>query len=80
MWVNDRQLVDKWTVEEQPGGREGGRRPVEDSGTIALEAGKKHDIKVEIYKSGRRGLCRLLWSSPSQPRQIIPAENLTPAK
>jgi hypothetical protein len=53
---------------------------VEDFGTIALEAGKKYDIKLEIYKSGRRGLCRLLWSSPSQPRQIIPAENLTPAK
>jgi len=80
MWVKGQMLVDKWTVEEQPGSRERGRRPVEDSGTITLETGRKYDIKVEMYKSGRRGLCRLLWSSPSQPRQIVPAESLTPAK
>ena len=80
MWVKGQMLVDKWTVEEQPGSRERGRRPVEDSGTITLETGRKYDIKVEMCKSGRRGLCRLLWSSPSQPRQIVPAESLTPAK
>lgn len=65
LWVNGQNLIDRW---ENASGK--------NQGTIALEAGKKYDIKMEYYNTGGSAITRLMWSSPSQPEQAIPTSQL----
>lgn len=69
LWVNNVKLVDNWTD----------HGPVESSGTIGLTAGVRYDIRMEYYDKAGSALVQLLWSSPSVPKQIIPADGLLPA-
>lgn len=62
LWVNGVQLVNDWTS--------GAAR--EHSGTIALTANVEYDLVFEYYQAGGPGICRLEWSSPSTPRNVIP--------
>jgi hypothetical protein len=66
LWVNDQRLIDNWT----------GHSPTENSGTITLTAGQKYDIKMEYYEGGVTAVAKLLWSSPSQAKEVIPQSRL----
>ncbi|MBW3622945.1 MAG: cadherin-like domain-containing protein [Armatimonadetes bacterium] len=66
LWVNGQLLIDDWT--DHP--------PKENSGAIALEAGKKYDIKIEYFELHMVAVAQLIWSSPSTPRQIVPRNRL----
>ena len=68
LWVNNVLIVDNWTD----------HGPTETSGTITLTKGVGYDIRMEYYQKAGSALAQLLWSSPSLPKQIIPAERLTP--
>jgi hypothetical protein len=68
LWVNNVLLVDDWTD----------HGPTESSGTIALTAGVRYDIRMEYYQKGGGALVQLLWSSPSVAKQVVPRERLTP--
>jgi len=68
LWVNNVKLVDNWTD----------HGPTETSGTITLTAGVRYDITMDYYGKAGGALVQLLWSSPSLPKQILPAERLTP--
>ncbi len=48
----------------------------ENSGTITLVAGQKYDIQLEYYENMVDAVAQLLWSSQSQPKQIIPQGRL----
>ncbi|MEW6157408.1 MAG: CARDB domain-containing protein [Verrucomicrobiota bacterium] len=52
--------------------------PTEFSGTITLEAGQAYDIVMEMYENGGGAFASLSWSSPSQPKEIIPPSALLP--
>jgi hypothetical protein len=43
-----------------------------------LKAGQLYDIRMEYYEGSGVASARLFWSSPSIPRQIIPADCLIP--
>ena len=45
-----------------------------------LTAGRQYSIKVDYYNNRRRGVAKLAWSSPSEPKQIIPQQQLTPMR
>jgi hypothetical protein len=45
-------------------------------GTIALVAGQRYDLVLEVYENGGGAVARLLWSSPSLPKAAIPAAQL----
>lgn len=66
LWVNGSLLVDKWIDQG----------PTEWSGTIALTGGTKYNIQMEYYENGGGAVAQLSWSSPSQPKQIIPQNRL----
>ncbi|MCY3019443.1 MAG: PA14 domain-containing protein [Planctomycetota bacterium] len=66
LWVNDTLLVDNWTY----------HGPTENSGSIALAAGQKYDIKMEFFQGGGGSVAKLLWSSPSQDKQVVPQSQL----
>ncbi len=61
LWVNGQLLIDDWN----------GHTPTENSGSIALTAGQKYDIKLEYYDGTFTSVIKLSWSSASQPKQIV---------
>jgi len=46
---------------------------------IPMIGGTRYDIELEYWESSGFSRCRLYWFSPSQPKQIIPAERLYPS-
>jgi hypothetical protein len=67
LWVNGSLLIDNWTngyVRER-------------SGTIALTAGVAYDIRIDYVESTGDAVMKLLWSSASQPKQVIPSSRFT---
>jgi hypothetical protein len=66
LWVNGELLVDHWS----------NHAPTEDQGTISLEAGQKYDIRLEYFENTSGAVSQLMWSSPSQPKEIVPSSQL----
>lgn len=69
LWVNGVRLINNWT----------NHGTTENSGTIALIAGRRYDIVMEYYDNTRSATARLLWSSASTPKAVIPTARLFPA-
>lgn len=67
--INGRLLVNNWPLHAAK----------EDSGTIALQAGKLCELVLETTQKSVPATVRLFWSSASQPKEIIPARWLYPA-
>ena len=66
LWVNGQLIIDNWTD----------HAPTENSGTIALTAGQRYDIRMEFYENGGGAVAKLSWSGPSTPKAIIPQSQL----
>ena len=62
LWVNNQLIIDQWA--DQPA--------TEYTGTIALVAGQRYDIRLDYYENGGSSSAKLEWSSPSQARQVVP--------
>jgi hypothetical protein len=68
VWIEEELVLDQ---------RQGaGTRAEELDRSVRLEAGKKYPIRVEYFETDLNASVRLFWSSPSQPRQVIPQERL----
>ncbi|WP_190575130.1 PA14 domain-containing protein [Alkalinema sp. FACHB-956] len=65
LWVNGQLLINNWTEHAL----------TEDQGTITLVAGQKYDIRLEYYENFGGAIVQLLWSSPTQAKDIIPQSN-----
>jgi hypothetical protein len=69
LWVNHELIIDDWTDHATK----------EDVGTIALEAGRKYDIKMDYYENPTGpAVAKLDWSSASEPQAVIPQSQLFP--
>jgi glucose/arabinose dehydrogenase len=68
LWVNGQQLINNWT----------NHATTENSGTIAMTAGQRYDIRLEFYENAGGATARLLWSSASVPKAVIPTSRLYP--
>ncbi len=68
LWVDGKPVFDNW----------GPQMPTETKGTIALKAKTKVEIVLEYFENNGGALARLSWSSPSQAKQIIPADRFSP--
>ncbi len=66
LMVNGQVLVNNWV--NQP--------PTSKSGTVALKAGVKYDIRLEYYQNTGGASVKLEWQSASQAKQIIPPDRL----
>jgi hypothetical protein len=67
LWVDDKLLLENWT----------GHGPTDNTGTIALEAGKAYAIKLEYFESGGPGTIRLRWTPPGLPPEILDETRVT---
>ena len=66
LWINGRLLIDDWTT-----------HPVkEDSAQLFLQGGQKYALKIEYFQGMAGAVAGLLWSSPGQPKHIIPSSQL----
>ena len=66
LWVDGRLVIDNWTDHAEK----------EDTGRIALEAGRKYPVKLEYFYAGGVAAMRLWWSSPSQAKEAVAADGL----
>ncbi|MFG2206527.1 alpha-L-fucosidase [Streptomyces sp. NPDC048638] len=66
LWIDGRPVIDSAT----PHG------PRVDKGTVALTAGHRHRIRIDYTEGTGEAHLKLLWSSPSQPQQIVPQRQL----
>ena len=48
----------------------------EDSGTIALVAGRNYPIRMEYYENGGGAVAQLRWLSPSTAKAVVPKTQL----
>ena len=69
LWVNGVRIVNNWT----------NHAAVENRGTIALTAGQRYPIVMEYYENAGSATARLLWSSASTPKAVVPSSRLFPA-
>ncbi|MHC4145267.1 MAG: PA14 domain-containing protein, partial [Planctomycetota bacterium] len=67
LWVDGKQLVNNWTD----------HGTTEDKGDIDLVAGQTYSVVMEFYENGGGAVARLLWSSPSTPKQAVPQAALS---
>lgn len=67
LWINGAPVIDNWTAHSAR----------EDEGLVALQAGKKYDLKLEYYQGGGGAAMKLFWSHPSQTKEIIPRAQLS---
>ncbi len=61
LWVNGQLVVDNWTDHGE----------TENSGTIALTAGQKYDVKLEYYERYGQARIALSWQSVSQAKTVV---------
>jgi hypothetical protein len=66
LWIDGKQVINDWSV----------HAPREDKGTIALQAGKNYNIKLEYYDQQYGAVMQLRWSSASSAKQVIPQSQL----
>lgn len=66
LWIDGTQLIDNWT----------GHAPVDNSGTIALEAGKSYALRMEYFEGGGPGMIRLSWTQPGGAPQVLDAAHI----
>ena len=66
LWVNGQLLIDETS----------GHAAQESSGLLQLEAGVKYLVRLDYFQRGQAAVARLLWSSPSTPKQVVPQHQL----
>ncbi|MFK9090120.1 FIMAH domain-containing protein [Bacillus salipaludis] len=67
LWVDNKLILDHWVNDwDKP----------QVSKPISLEAGKKHDIKIEYFEDFGGANLKLEWASKNQKREIVPNESL----
>lgn len=66
LWVNGRQLIDNWTDHND----------TEVKANIRLEAGKRHEIKLDYFFNGGQAVMKLLWSREGGIKEPVPASAL----
>lgn len=68
LWVDGRLVIDDWTY----------HAVVERSATVELEAGRRHDIRLEYFQGGGGAAVRLMWTPPGRAKETIPPSRLHP--
>ncbi len=70
VWLDGQRILDQWR--DQPGEFY--------STVVPLTAGQKYDLRIEHFSTSKEAKMRLLWSSASQRKSVIPAAALSPSQ
>jgi hypothetical protein len=66
LWVGGQKVVDSWTD----------RGETEETAKVALEAGKKVEIRLEHYRGDTGTVARMMWTPPGGTKAVVPADRL----
>ena len=66
LWLDGQLLIDNWSEHAS----------TEDAVSVPLQAGRRHVVKLEYFELAGAATARFLWSSASQPRQVVPKSQL----
>jgi hypothetical protein len=66
LWVNDQLLINQWNNHSSR----------QHTGTIALVAGQRAEIRLEYYENTGLSVIKLEWQSASQAREVVPQSRL----
>lgn len=69
LFIDGEPVIDHWTTD---GGGE------QHSAPVALKAGEKHDIRLEMFQDTGASQMALSWAGPSGKKEIVPESALTP--
>ena len=67
--VDGRSVIEQWSD----------HYPTEHAGAIELQSGHRYRLRMRYYENSGEALVQLLWSSPSQAKEIVPAQRLYPS-
>jgi PA14 domain len=70
LWINGKPLITQW----QP------FYFTELKETVLLDSGEKYDLEFETQSTSGGAIAKLMWSSPSIPKSVIPPSHLFPSK
>lgn len=78
LWIDNQLVLDQWEKAEvtSEGNTNADTTRATLSGVVALRAGKKYPIRVEYFEKTHGAAIKLLFSSDSQARQVIPTAQL----
>jgi sugar lactone lactonase YvrE len=62
LWVNGQELVNDWQDQAT----------AEESWSLPLQAGQQYPVVMQYYEDSGSSAAVLSWSSPSQPKEVIP--------
>ncbi len=82
LWIDDRLVLDQWekAAATSDGNTNADTTKTKLSGVIELQAGKKVPIRVEYFEKTHGAAIKLLCSSDSQAREVIPTSQLFTAR
>ncbi|WP_406345853.1 alpha-L-fucosidase [Streptomyces sp. NBC_00648] len=66
VWIDGKLVIDSWS----PHG------PRVDKADVGLTAGRRHTIRIDYAEQTGEAHMKLLWSSPGQDQQVVPASQL----
>jgi hypothetical protein len=66
LWWNGQKIIDAWYD----------HAAAEATARISLQAGRHYVVRVEYYQRTGEAAVKLLWSSPSTPKQTVPQSQL----
>lgn len=66
VWLDGALIIDEWYEHAES----------LSSAIVNLEAGKRYPIRIDFFQNRGRSMVKLLWSSPSTPRQAVPQSQL----
>jgi hypothetical protein len=66
LWLSEQKAIDAWYD----------HAAVEAAARVNLQAGRYYQVRVEYYQRTGEAVAKLLWSSPSTPKQPIPQTQL----
>lgn len=69
LWIDDQLIIDQWN--DHPA--------TYHTGTVELQAGQLHDLRLEYYENGGNAVIGLEWSSASQTLEVVPTDRLVAA-
>ncbi|QGH36005.1 DUF1349 domain-containing protein [Gracilibacillus salitolerans] len=67
LWIDNELIIDHWVNDWDN---------EQQSAPVSLEAGELYDIKIEYFEDMGGSNLKLSWSSDSQPKEVIPSQNL----
>jgi hypothetical protein len=69
LWINNQLVLNNFVTQSA----------TETSGQIALQAGQSYNLRLEYFDNTSSSRVSLSWSSPSTPKAVIPAAQLSTA-